>query len=134
MDLLVKDLDKEMQEADVEEKDSQKDYETMMADSAEKRAEDAKLVAEKTSAKASEGVSLEAEKENKAATSKELMTTLEYIKSLHGECDWLMQYYAVRKDARTSEIESLGKAKAVLSGSDYSLVQTQRSAKTALRR
>mmetsp|Transcript_50370 Transcript_50370/g.107900 ORF Transcript_50370/g.107900 Transcript_50370/m.107900 type:complete len:738 (-) Transcript_50370:58-2271(-) len=129
MDLLVKDLDKEMQVADVEEKESQKEYETMMADSAEKRAEDAKLVAEKTSAKASEGVALEAEKENKASTSKELMTTLEYIKSLHGECDWLLQYHAVRKDARTSEIEALGKAKAVLSGADYSLLQTQRSAK-----
>merc|ERR1719229_1116933 len=101
----------------------------MMGEAGEKRAADAKLVAEKTSAKASQGAALEAEKESKASTAKEHMATLEYIQSVHGECDWLMQYYAVRKDARASEIESLGKAKAVLSGSDYSLLQTQRSAK-----
>merc|ERR1711920_637266 len=42
IDLLVADLDKETQEATVMEKDAQKEYEEMMADSAAKRAEDAK--------------------------------------------------------------------------------------------
>merc|ERR1719171_649503 len=42
MGLLIKDLDKEMTEAQAEEKDAQADYEKMMADSAEKRAEDSK--------------------------------------------------------------------------------------------
>merc|ERR1712232_1535289 len=37
IDLLIKDLDKEMTEAETQEKDSQADYEAMMADSAEKR-------------------------------------------------------------------------------------------------
>merc|ERR1719253_799610 len=46
--------------------------------------------------------------------------------SLHAECDWLMQYFDVRKEARTGEIDALGKAKAVLNGVDYSLVQTKR--------
>merc|ERR1719387_3069142 len=40
MDLLVKDLQKEMTEASAEEENSQKDYETFMKDSATKRAED----------------------------------------------------------------------------------------------
>ncbi len=39
-------------------------------------------------------------------------------------CDWLLKYYDVRKEARASEIDALGKAKAVLSGADYSLLQT----------
>merc|ERR1712066_1145522 len=42
IDLLVGDLDKEMQESAVIEKDSQQEYEAMMADSAQKRADDAK--------------------------------------------------------------------------------------------
>merc|ERR1712217_246416 len=42
IDLLVADLDKETQEATVMEKDAQKEYEEMMADSAAKRAEDSK--------------------------------------------------------------------------------------------
>merc|ERR1719343_1346699 len=41
IDLLVKDLDKEMSEAKVMEKDAQADYETMLADAAAKRAADA---------------------------------------------------------------------------------------------
>merc|ERR1712226_1592293 len=42
IDLLVGDLDKEMQEAEVTEKDSQKEYAEMMAESATKRADDSK--------------------------------------------------------------------------------------------
>merc|ERR1712217_834884 len=40
IDLLVKDLDKEMTEAETTEKDAQADYEEMMADSADKRTAD----------------------------------------------------------------------------------------------
>ncbi len=42
MDASIKELDKEMTEAEVEEKDAQADYEHMMKDSADKRAEDFK--------------------------------------------------------------------------------------------
>ena len=37
---------------------------------------------------------------------------------------WLLKYFGVRAEARASEIDALGKAKAVLSGADFSLVQT----------
>merc|ERR1719326_2310224 len=52
IDLLVKDLDKEMTEAQTQEKDSQADYEAAMADSATKRAQDAKTLTAKTATKA----------------------------------------------------------------------------------
>merc|ERR1712224_259615 len=109
-----------MGESTVSEKDAQADYETMMADAAAKRAADSKLMTEKEAAKADTEAALEAETEKKAATTKELMETLTYIKDLHVECDWLMKYYSVRKEARDEEIDSLGKAKAVLSGADFS--------------
>merc|ERR550537_439406 len=124
IDLIVKDLDKEMTVAKTEEKDAQADYEQMMKDSAEKRADDAKHLADKEGALADMQASLEKDTETKASTTKELAATLQYIQSLHAECDWLLQYFDVRKEARTSEIDALGKAKAVLSGADYSLVQT----------
>ena len=53
------------------------------------------------------------------------MATLKVISSLRPECDWLMKYFDVRKDARVGEMDSLIKAKAVLSGTDYSLMQAQ---------
>merc|ERR1719284_28994 len=120
IDLLVKDLEKEMQEETVSEKDAQADYETMMGDAAAKRAADSKLMTEKEGAKAEAEEFLQSETDKKAATTQTLMETLEYIKDLHVECDWLMKFYDVRKEARDSEIDALGKAKAVLSGADFS--------------
>merc|ERR1719313_429110 len=124
IDLLVKDLDKEMTTAKAEEKDSQGDYEQMMKDSADKRADDSKSLENAEATLADMQAQLEKDTEAKASTGKELAATVQYIQSLHNECDWLLQYFDVRKEARTSEIDALGKAKAVLSGADYSLVQT----------
>jgi len=127
MDLLVKDLDKEMQEAEVSEKDAQADYETMMSDSKTKRQADSKSLKEKESAKADLETALEEHKDSLAETSKELMVVLKIIHDLHGECDWLLKYFDVRKEARSGEVDSLEKAKAVLSGADYSLLQGKKN-------
>merc|ERR1719183_2700000 len=109
--------------AETEEKDAQADYEQMMKDSAAKRAEDSKNLADKEKALADMQASLEKDTEAKASTTAELGATLQYIQSLHTECDWLLQYFGVRKEARTSEIDALGKAKAVLNGADFSFAQ-----------
>jgi len=122
IDMMIGDLTKEMTVAKTEEKDAQGDYEQAMADSAEKRAADSKSLADKGKAKAQLNADQEAHTEEKAATTKTLMATLEYIQSLHGECDWLIQYFTVRKEARAGEIESLTTAKSVLSG--MSLLET----------
>merc|ERR1719499_2722313 len=94
-----------------------------MAASANKRAADSKSIAEKGQLKAQLEGELQAATDAKASASKEMAATLEVIAQLHSECDWLLKYFDARKEARTSEIESLGQAKAVLSGADYSLVQ-----------
>jgi len=126
IDTMIGDLTKEMTEAKATENNAQTDYEKTMTDSAEKRATDTKSLADKQKAKAEMAADMEANTEEKAATTKTLMATLEYIQSLHAECDWLIQYFEVRKEARTGEIDSLANAKAVLSGADFSLVETGR--------
>merc|ERR1719156_217990 len=120
IDLLIADLDKEMTEAKAEEKDAQEDYEQMMADSAKKRADDSKTLKDKIALKADLEAELDKQKEIAHDTTKELYATLKYIASLHAECDWLIQYFDVRKEARAGEVDSLKKAKAVLSGAGYS--------------
>eukprot|EP00746_Dinoflagellata_sp_MGD_P156055 gnl/MRDRNA2_/MRDRNA2_85680_c0_seq5.p1 gnl/MRDRNA2_/MRDRNA2_85680_c0~~gnl/MRDRNA2_/MRDRNA2_85680_c0_seq5.p1 ORF type:complete len:682 (+),score=266.58 gnl/MRDRNA2_/MRDRNA2_85680_c0_seq5:2-2047(+) len=124
MDMLVSDLDKEMTAADLEEKDAQKDYEKAMSDAADKRANDTKDMTDKKAAKASMEAELQAHTDAKKATETELEATKDYIQTLHNDCDFLLEYYAERKEARASEIDAIGKAKAVLSGADFSLVQT----------
>merc|ERR1719198_827800 len=126
IDLLIKDLDQEMTTAKTEEKDAQADYEQSMTDSAEKRALDSKTLTDKGAAKAEAESSVQKDTEEKTSTAKELMATGSYIASLHAECDWLLKYFDVRKEARAGEVESLANAKAVLSGADYSLLQQGR--------
>lgn len=38
-------------------------------------------------------------KDEKRAAKKELMAVEKYLSSLHAECDWLVRYYDVRKEA-----------------------------------
>merc|ERR1740120_461647 len=98
-----------------------------MKDSAEKRVEDSQALAEVLSASAGLESDLAALKDEHTATTAELNATLEYISSLHAECDWLLKYFDVRKEARNGEVDSLVSAKAVLSGANYSLVQVSRT-------
>merc|ERR1719444_478741 len=125
IDLLIKDLDKEMTEAEATEKNAQKDYEEFMADSSESRAEASKSLTDKMSAKADLKTDLETATEEKSSSGKELMATESYISSLHAECDWLLKYFDMRKEARSGEIDSLNNAKAVLRGANFALIQTQ---------
>merc|ERR1719162_2458842 len=125
MDMMVADLDKEMQEAEIEEKNAQEEYEQMMSDSASKRADDSKSITDKQSSKAELGAALEQHHEDKKSTEIENMENDKYIGALHGECDWNLKYYDARKEARAGEVDALGKAKAVLSGADFSLLQTR---------
>jgi hypothetical protein len=128
IDLIVGDLDKEMTEGQTSETDAQKDYEATMADAKAKRASDSNAVAEKEGTKANLEAEAQAHNDEKDAATKELAAHSEYIAGLHAECDWLVEHHQVRKDARTSEVESLKNAKAVLAGADYSFVQVSRHA------
>merc|ERR1719337_845709 len=67
MDMMIADLDKEITEIEVEEKENQKEYEQFMKDSAEKRALDAKSIEDKESAKADTEARLLKDEESKTA-------------------------------------------------------------------
>merc|ERR1712151_219519 len=123
LDLLVTDLDKEMSEMTVDEKNAQEEYETMMADSQAKRASDSASIADKEGAKAGLEERVQKMGAEHKATVNDAFATATAIKNLHLECDWLISNYEARKAARAGEVDSLKNAKAVLSGADYALVQ-----------
>jgi len=123
LDLLIKDLDHEMTQAQKQEEMSQKAYEELMADSAAKRAKDQKSIRVKESSKADSEELLTTDKGDLSAKKQEFMATSQYTTQLHGECDWLLQNFDLRKSARSEEVESLKGAKAVLAGADFSLLQ-----------
>merc|ERR1719408_1029846 len=124
MDGLIAELDKETTEAEMEEKDAQEDYEKFMQDCTAKRAEDTKALNEKKSAQAETQTELEASKDAHKAATTDLMDVKKYLSDLHGDCDWLLENFDIRKEARANEIDALKKAKAVLNGANFSFLQT----------
>merc|ERR1719456_1463561 len=130
IDKLKNELKMEIQEDEYDEKEAQEDYEELMADSAKKRAADSKTITEKEVQKAKMEGDLEAAKKSKKAEDTNLLALKEYISGLHSQCDFLIENFDTRKAARSNEIDALGKAVAVLSGADYSLLQVK--AKTFL--
>merc|ERR1719198_619778 len=116
---LEAELDKDIQESTVDEEHAQAEYEEFIADSATKRADDVKSLADKVAAKAETQVELQKMTEEEKDKTKQAMATAETLKDLHVACDWLLANHATRKEARAGEVDALQKAKAVLSGADY---------------
>merc|ERR1719331_332219 len=123
MDTMIQDLEKEIQEVEVDEKNAQQEYEQLLEDSASKRATDSKAIEDKEAAKADLEARKLKDEESKTATMKEAMATHQFLADVHADCDWLLSNFESRKTARAGEIDALAKGKAVLSGADFSLLQ-----------
>jgi len=119
MDSIVRDLENDVKDMEYEEKTAQKDYAELMADSQATRQADSKAIVDKTAAKAEHEGKLMQLKESRAGTAQDVKLAAATISDLHGSCDFIMQNYDMRKEARANEIDSLKNAKAVLSGADF---------------
>merc|ERR1719456_752442 len=96
-----------------------------MADSQEKRAQDAKSLTDKEVSKAALTDDLVKAKEGLEEGKSDLEGLKDYLRTLHADCDFLIENYELRQRARAEESDGLKKAKAVLSGADYGfLLQT----------
>merc|ERR1719231_1514675 len=120
MDTIIKDLGNDMKDMEYEEKTAQKDYAELMAESQTTRAGDSKALTGKTSTKAEVENELMMTKEIRSATATDLKQIATVIQDLHAACDFIMENFDLRKEARTNEIEGLKNAKAVLSGANFS--------------
>jgi chromosome segregation ATPase len=116
MDEMMDELKTDNTDAKNAEEMSQKDYEYLMNSSQKTREQSGKSLTEKEAAKAEWGAKIEAAKEETRTTQEGYMKLGEYIAGLHGSCDFLVQNYDMRKDARHKESEGLKNAKSVLSG------------------
>merc|ERR1719159_128018 len=120
MDMMIGDLKTELTEAEHAEEMAQKDYENLMAASQKTHATNAESITEKESASAEWSEKIEVSKTESASTTEALAKLKEYIAGLHSTCDFLMENYESRKEARTNEIEGLKNAKSVLAGANFS--------------
>merc|ERR1719420_758905 len=119
MDEMVKELEMDVKDAEYEEKTAAKDYGELMSDSQASRAGDSKAIVDKEAAKAESETKLMATKEARAGAAEDVKLTATTIQDLHATCDFIMENYDLRKEARANEMDSLKNAKAVLSGANF---------------
>merc|ERR1719440_1564264 len=98
---------------------AQKEYEELMTDSAASRAQSAKSITDKEASRADLETKLQETKESKALTTETLEDIALTVNHLHTSCDFILENFDTRKEARTNEGESLKNAKAVLSGASF---------------
>merc|ERR1719217_1614366 len=120
MDMLLKELQDGITEAEHEEETAQKDYERLMSDSQASRATMADSITTKEAAKAELDSKIVATKEKKASLETELANIKQYLVQLHADCDFIIENFDMRKAARENEVEGLKNAKSVLSGANFS--------------
>merc|ERR1719207_405297 len=116
MDTIVLDLEKDKATAEADEKTAQKEYVSLMSESQTTREADSKSLVNKKSAKAERESKLVTAKEGKAVTFEELSNANTFLADLHSSCDFVVQNFEMREQARGTELESLKSAKAVLAG------------------
>merc|ERR1740117_2008165 len=74
-------------------------------------------VASKTKSAATAKENVEQGNSDLDSTNGELESLAMTVADLHGECDWVLKTFAVRQQARLDEMEAIGAAKGILSGS-----------------
>jgi len=104
-------------EAVAGETEAQASYQKFVADSNAVIKSLSNSVASKTKASATATEDREQAKSDLDSTNGELTSLALTVEDLHGECDWVLKNFAARQQARLDEMEAIGQAKGILSGS-----------------
>merc|ERR1719375_2123170 len=118
MDMISKDLTASLMDTEHEESSAQKDYVGLMADCQASREQAMKSITDKEAAKAEIFSKKTLAKEKEMGDLKDLDMIHRYVTELHGECDFILENFDIRKEARAGEVESLKNAKAILKDLD----------------
>merc|ERR1719281_2338239 len=116
LEQIIEDSAALVKEATEEEYKAQADYETMIKDSNDLVKELTTAVTEKTKASAAAKTESGHAKSDHTSAVGELESLAAYEADLHGECDFVLQNFAIRQKARLQEVEAIQQAKGILSG------------------
>jgi len=125
-DQLMQETDEDIEELKSNENLAQADYEKAIQEAADKRASDARSVSFKEGVKADNEANLHETQGRLKQREEASQSKATILEDLHKQCDWLIANFGVRKSARTTEIEALNQATAVLSGASSAFTQLKR--------
>jgi len=117
MDKLVEEMETDSREATGEEKASQAGYVDLMKESATTREQYAKSLVEQQGTNAHLKENIIKLKEKKSLTYSELNNAHAYLAEIHQTCDFVVDHFKERTEARKTELDGLSQAVSALSGS-----------------
>jgi hypothetical protein len=103
-------------EATAAEQDAQSSYVSFVTDTGKSLEAAQRSIAKKEEEKAEKESARLSAIASKKGSEKELMALKKYESQLHTSCDYVLKNFEVRQTARAQEMDSLGQAKAILSG------------------
>jgi len=119
MDMLTKEVETGMAAAQNEEKTAQAEYERLVADTKKEVSDANKSLTDSQDVKATtEEAHLDTKEKNKSETAA-LASSNAALATRHEQCDFIVEHFEERREARTSELDGLSNAKAVLSGANF---------------
>jgi len=116
MEKIVADVKTQEEDTMADEAKSQAEYEQFTKDATASVKADEAAITDLLSVIATEGAELNALNTQAGDLEADFKELSETQTGLHNDCDFLIKYFADRQNAMQNEIESLGKAKAFLSG------------------
>lgn len=118
MNTILRDLANEGKDMQYEEKAAQQEYNKIMGSSKASREATSKGIVNDEVVKAEMETKLNTLKTNHRAALEDISLITRYNRDLHVSCDFLMQNFDMKKEARAAELETLQGAKATLAGAN----------------
>jgi len=118
--MIIADAGRTVEEMKASENESQKEYSSYVSTTTASIEADREAIAEQekqlAAAKGEKAETEEAQLANQASLDK--LDGL--LIGIHGQCDYIIKYFDIRQKSRAEEMDAIGEAKAILSGSDFS--------------
>jgi hypothetical protein len=119
IEMTIADAERLKQESIAAEQDQQTEYSKLVGDTSSEITADNLSIADKSEAKAT----AETEKSEVEASLKGTETAItdleKFATQLHASCDFVLENFELRQEARAAEMDALENAKAILSGADF---------------
>merc|ERR1719262_1313461 len=117
--MCIADAERLQQESIDAEQTQQTDYEKLVKDSAGEIAADSTSINDKSGERAQAEVDQNEAAAGLEAANAAMADLQEYATGVHASCDFVLQNFDIRQQARAEEIDALEDAKAILSGADF---------------
>jgi len=119
IEMTIADAERLKMESIAAEQDQQAEYNKLVKDTSDEITADNLSIADKSEAKATAETEKQEVESSLQGTETEIADLEKFATELHASCDFVLDNFNLRQEARAAEMDALENAKAILSGADF---------------